>query len=61
MVSSRIHGQHTRRLADLPWSERTVWLEVQVRRFACLRRACSRKAFAEAIPALAEQYARRTR
>jgi hypothetical protein len=37
-----------------------VQLEIQVRRFVCLRRACSRKTFAEAIPALALRRARRT-
>lgn len=59
-VSSRVHGRYTRHLADLPWSGRTVRLKVQVRRFVCLRRTCSRKTFAEALPALAERHARRT-
>jgi transposase len=59
-VSSRIHGRYTRRLADLPWSGRTVRLEIQVRRFVCLRQACPRKTFSEALPALAERFARRT-
>ena len=59
-VSSRVHSRYTRRLTDLPWSGRTVRLVVQVRRFLCPRRACPRKTFAEAIPAIAERYARRT-
>ncbi len=59
-LSSRIHSRYQRKLADLPWSGRTVRLLVQVRRFFCERLTCPRKTFAEAIPALAERYARRT-
>lgn len=59
-VSSRVHSRYRRRLADLPWSGRTVQLVVQVRRFFCKRPGCPRKTFAEAIPTLAERYARRT-
>ncbi len=59
-ASSRIHSRYTRRLTDLPWSGRTVRLEVQVRRFLCQQRACPRKTFAEPIADLAERYARRT-
>lgn len=33
---------------------------LQVRRFFCLQPACPRKTFAEAIPAIAKRYARRT-
>ncbi len=59
-ASSRIHSHYTRQLADLPWSGRTVRLVLRVHRFFCLRRACPRKTFAEAIPAPAQPYARRT-
>src|SRR5258708_473557 len=59
-VSSRIHSRYTRQLADVPWSGRNVRLIVQVRRFFCTRWACARKTFAEALPDVAERYARRT-
>jgi transposase len=59
-VSSRVHSRYSRQLADLPWSGRRVRLMLQVRRFFCRRSACPRKTFAEAIPAIAERYARRT-
>ncbi|HEX4205596.1 MAG TPA: ISL3 family transposase [Ktedonobacteraceae bacterium] len=59
-LSSRIHSRYQRTLADLPWSGRTVRLLVQVRRFFCTQPTCLRKTFTEAIPAVAERYARRT-
>jgi transposase len=59
-LSSRIHSRYERTLSDLPWSGRTVRLVVQVRRFFCQQPTCPRKTFAEAIPAVAERYARRT-
>jgi transposase len=59
-LSSRVHSRYQRKLADLPWSGRIVRLVVQVCRFFCQQLACPRKTFAEAIPAVAERYARRT-
>ncbi len=58
--SSRIHSRYQRTLTDLPWSGRLVRLVVQVSRFFCKPPGCSRKTFAEPIPALAERSARRT-
>jgi len=59
-LSSRIHSRYQRKLADLPWSGRTVQLLVQVRRFFCEHPKCPHKTIAEPIPELAERYARRT-
>jgi transposase len=59
-LSSRIHSRSQRKLADLPWSGRSVRLVMQVRRFFCTQPTCLRKTFTEAIPAMAERYARRT-
>jgi hypothetical protein len=59
-LSLRVHSRYERTLADLPWSGRTVRLVVQVRRFFCQQPTCPRKTFVEAIPAVAERYARRT-
>jgi transposase len=59
-LSSRVHSRYKRTLSDLPWSGRIVRLVVQVRRFFCKQPTCPRKTFAEAIPAVAERYTRRT-
>ncbi|GHO97568.1 transposase [Reticulibacter mediterranei] len=59
-LSSRIHSHYQRKLADLPWSEYSVRLVVQVHRFFCTHASCARKTFAEALPTLAERFARRT-
>lgn len=59
-LSSRIHSRYQRNLADLPWSGHTVRLVVQMHRFLCKQPTCLRKTFAEALPAVAERYARRT-
>lgn len=59
-LSSRIHSRYQRTLADLPWSGRIVRLVVQVHRFFCTQPTCRRKTFSEALPAMAERYARRT-
>jgi transposase len=59
-ASSRVHSRYTRQLADIPWSGRNVRLIIQVRRFFCTRWTCDRKTFAEALPGIAERYARRT-
>ncbi len=59
-LSLRVHSRYRRVLSDLPCSGRRVRLVLQVRRFFCLWPACSRKTFAEAIPAITKRYARRT-
>jgi transposase len=59
-LSSRVHSQYERTLSDLPWSGRTVRLVIRVRRFFCQQLTRPRKTFVEAIPAVAERYARRT-
>jgi transposase len=59
-VSFRGHSRYIRHLADLPWGRRAVRLIIRVRRFFCTRWTCARKTFAEALPAVAERYARRT-
>lgn len=58
--SSRVHSRYTRQLSDLPCLGRAVRLLVRVRRFFCDGPACLRRTFAEAFPAVAAKYARRT-
>ncbi len=58
--SSRVHSQYGRTVADLPCAGRSVQLRVTVRRFFCDNPMCGRRTFAERLPSLAVQYARRT-
>ncbi len=59
-ASSRLHSSYIRRLADLPWQGRRVLVEVRVRRLRCSGQGCTRRVFAERLPAAAGPYARRT-
>ncbi len=58
--STHVHGHYTRRLADLPCQKRAVRVCLEVRRFRCATRGCSRTTFAECYPTLTRAYARRT-
>jgi transposase len=58
--SRRLHSRYFRTLADSPVAGRAVQLRVQVRRFRCANPACRRRIFAERLPQLAADYARRT-
>jgi len=58
--ASRIRGTYIRTLADLPWSSRSVRLQVRVRTFACDVPHCPQCIFAERLPHVAVPYARRT-
>ncbi len=59
-MSGSVHSTYTRRLTDLPWSDRPVHLVVLARRFRCRRRDCPRRVFCERFPAMAAAYGRRT-
>ena len=59
--SERRHSRYFRTLADLPVASRAVQLRVAVRRFRCVNPFCRRRVFAERLPQLAADYARRTR
>jgi zinc-finger of transposase IS204/IS1001/IS1096/IS1165 len=59
-VSTAFHSRYVRTLQDLPWQGRGVYLSVTVRRFRCRNRRCSQKIFAERIPDIGRQHARRT-
>lgn len=58
--SNRVHSRYRRTIADLPISERSVTLRLQVRRFSCRTRRCPRRIFAEQFPSLVLRYGRRT-
>lgn len=59
--ASRIHSHYSRSLADLPWADIGVRIELRVRRFYCDHPDCLRKIFCERVPATAAPWARRTR
>jgi len=58
--STRIHSRYTRTIADLPWADRRVQFQLQVRRFWCTNSACLRQTFAERLGAAILPWARRT-
>lgn len=59
-VSVKRHSLYERRLADLPWQGVAVKLCLSVRRFFCTNDFCQRKIFAERLPKVAADFARRT-
>jgi transposase len=59
-LSTRIHGNYERTVADLPCAGRNVIFFLTVRKFVCTMPTCSRKIFTERLPGLAESYARMT-
>ena len=59
-ASDHIHSRYKRILADLPWADWSVRLEVQVRRFLCHTASCPRWIFTERMPHVAAPWARRT-
>jgi len=56
----RIHSRYTRTLADLPWADYRVRLQLRVRKWFCRNRHCRRRIFTERLPAVAAPWARRT-
>jgi transposase len=59
-ASSRVHSRYTRTVCDLPWHGRSVILRLRIRRFFCDQSGCRRVIFAERIPEVAGDYARKT-
>jgi transposase len=56
----RIHRDYERTLADLPWAQYRVCLQLRVRKWFCRNRACRRRIFTERLPTIAAPWARRT-
>jgi transposase len=56
----RIHSDYTRTLADLPWAQYRVCLQLRVRKWFCRNRSCYRRIFTERLPTIAAPWARRT-
>lgn len=58
--SEKIHSRYQRRVADLPWAEKQVHLQLAVRRFFCREANCKRKVFSERLHPAIKACARRT-
>ena len=56
----RIHSDYGRTLADLPWAQSRVSLQLRVRTWLCRHRSCPRRIFTERLPTVAAPWARRT-
>ena len=56
----RIHSDYERTLADLPWAQYRVCLQLRIRKWFCRNRACHRRIFTERLPTIAAPWARRT-
>jgi transposase len=56
----RIHSDYGRTLADLPWAQYRVCLQLRVRKWFCGNRRCRRRIFTERLPTVADSWARRT-
>src|SRR5262249_34265463 len=58
--AQRIHSHYERMLADLPWAQYRVRLQLRVRKWFCRNRHCRRRIFTERLPTVATPWARRT-
>ena len=56
----RVHSHYMRTVADLPWADLGVCLQLQVRKFFCDNPACTRKIFTERLPTLVAPSAHRS-
>ena len=56
----RIPSDYRRTLADLPWAQYRVYLQLRVRKWFCRNRACRRRIFTERLPTVTAPWARRT-
>jgi transposase len=58
--ASRVHSHYQRSLADLPWAQVPIQIDLSVRRYFCTAPECPRRIFTERLPTVANPWARRT-
>jgi transposase len=58
--AQHIHSRYERTLADLPWAQYCVRLQLRVRKWFCRNRRCRRRIFTERLPTVAAPWARCT-
>ena len=56
----RTHSWYKRALADLPWGEQAVAVQLRVRKLFCDNAKCKRRIFTERLPGVAAPWARKT-
>nr|WP_238553673.1 ISL3 family transposase [Fortiea contorta] len=56
----KIHSRYERLLADLPWADYSITLQLRVRKFFCINTLCKRRIFTERLTNVTEPWARRT-
>lgn len=59
-AAHRIHSYYERTLADLPWADYQVQVQLSVRKFFCDQATCKRRIFTERIASVVAPWARRT-
>ncbi len=59
-ASRRVHSRYKRQVADLPWEDIPVRIELRVRRFFCSTDNCSQRIFTERLPNTVGRHGRRT-
>ncbi len=59
--SASVHSHYSRRVRDLPLSNKAVWLQLSVRRFRCRNVTCAQRIFVERLPRRAAAHARCSR
>lgn len=59
-VAYRMHSSYERTLADLPWADYQIRIQLTVGKFFCDQEACERKIFTERIAEVMAPWARRT-
>lgn len=58
--TQRIHSRYERTLADLPWADYRITLQMSVRKFFCINVNCRRRIFTERLANVTAPWARRT-
>ena len=58
--AKRTHSWYERALADLPWGEHAVAVQLRVRKLFCDNAKCKRRIFTERLPGVAAPWARKT-
>lgn len=48
-ATHRIHSRYERKLADLPWADYNISLQLNVRKFFCTNSNCERRIFTERL------------
>jgi transposase len=56
----KIHSRYERKLADLPWADYSITLQLRVRKFFCINTLCKRRIFTERLTNVTAPWARKT-